>query len=495
MSDVVESLPSVRGAEGQLIEERPGDDDERTELARLLQVGAGIEHSLLVQYLYAAYSADVIVASGQLTEAALWQQQLLTVAREEMGHLMTIQNALRLIGATPNWKREDLPWDTPYYPFPMEFEPFTFTAIEKYVYAEMDPSIDKVPPPGRKISPQRKQWEALRKTIDADVMKATGDKAKHVGTLYHALLERLRDPTKTDERWFDPHTYAQQASWDAWGKGYRPHPLDADLDDPRQAPNVIVATMGTRTEAIDALQQVAGQGEAPHLRHPRSRTPSHFDRFMFVYDGVAPVTAKVAALVKNVPTNPITTQPIAAGQQYISDPASRLLAKLSDKRYQMLVTNLAHATIVAGSAAETVRATGGYLMQRSFADMFNVKTLAGLLFRSPLTSTPGDTRRAGPPFEFPKSLGIDGLSDRKLWELQLKLTLESATLCSKLLSGTTGPAPGGSERFLRTLTDLDRNEAARITVIINALPPSGDSAAGEPASADAVHGEPALGDM
>ena len=153
----------------------------------------------------------------------------------------------------------------------------------------------------------------------------------------------------------------------------------------------------------------------------------------------------------------------------------------------MLVTNLAHATIVAGSAAETVRATGGYLMQRSFADMFNVKTLAGLLFRSPLTSTPGDTRRAGPPFEFPKSLGIDGLSDRKLWELQLKLTLESATLCSKLLSGSTGPVPGGSERFLRTLAGLDRNEAARITVIINALPPSGDSASGAP--------EPALGDM
>src|SRR5215218_6115988 len=123
MSDVIESLPSVRGAEGQLVDERPGDDDERTELARLLQAGAGIEHSLLVQYLYAAYSADVIVASGQLTEAALWQQQLLTVAREEMGHMMTIQNALRLIGAAPNWKREDLPWDTPYYPFPMEFEP------------------------------------------------------------------------------------------------------------------------------------------------------------------------------------------------------------------------------------------------------------------------------------------------------------------------------------------------------------------------------------
>ena len=262
-SDLVASPPAVRGAEGRLVADRPGDVDQRIELARLLQVAAAIEHSLMVQYLYAAYSADVVIASNQFPDAAAWQQQLLTVAREEMGHLMTVQNALRLIGAEPNWKREDIPWDGPYYPFTMEFEPFTFIAIEKYVYAEMDPSIDQVPPPGRKVSPQRKQWEALRKKIDADVMKATGGKANHVGKLFRDLLVRLRDPTLTDEQWFDPATYPQQASWDAWGKGYRPHPLDADLDDARQPPNVIVAQMGTRTEAIDGLTQIAGQGRPP----------------------------------------------------------------------------------------------------------------------------------------------------------------------------------------------------------------------------------------
>ena len=310
-SDLVASPPAVRGAEGRLVADRPGEVDPRVELAQLLQVAAAIEHSLMVQYLYAAYSADVVIAAGTFPDAALWQQQLLTVAREEMGHLMTVQNALRLIGAAPNWKREDIPWDGPYYPFPMEFEPFTFIAIEKYVYAEMDPSIDATPPPGRKISPQRKQWEVLRLKIDADVKRATKTEPHHVGKLFHDLLARLRDPTLTDERWFDPATYVQQASWDAWGKGYRPHPLDADLDDPRQPPNVIVAQMGTRTEAIDGLMQIAGQGEAPHLRHPRTRTPSHFDRFMAVYDGLEPVATQVDALVKNLPVNPTTQQQFA----------------------------------------------------------------------------------------------------------------------------------------------------------------------------------------
>ena len=485
MTETVDSRPAVRGAEGRLVDQRPGADDDRSELARMLQIGAAIEHSLMVQYLYTAYSADVVVADRQFSaDGALWQQQLFTIAREEMGHLMTIQNALRLIGAAPNWSREDIPSVGPYYPFPMEFEPFTFIAIEKYVYAEMDPSIDQVPPPGRKISPQRQNWEALRKKIDADVMAATGNKAKHVGVLYHDLLARMRDPAQTDEAWFDPNTYGQQASWDAWGKGYRPHPLDADLDDPRQPPNVIVATMGTRTEAIDALMQIAGQGEAPHLRHPRTRTPSHFDRFMVIYDGVAPQAAKVDALVDNLPTNPTTKQSAAANdgtsgtsaalqQQYISNPASRTLAQLSDHRYLMLVTNLAHSQLVAVSPKAATRATAGYLMQRSFADMFNVKTLAGLLFRSPLTSTPNDPRRAGPPFEFPASLALDGLTERQLWDRQLKLTQASSSLCTRLLSGTDGPPPGGSERFLRTLLGIDRTDDARIRAIIKSLPTRG----------------------
>jgi hypothetical protein len=48
MSDVLASHYDVRGAEGRLVADRPGDDDQRTELARLLQVAAAIEHSLMV---------------------------------------------------------------------------------------------------------------------------------------------------------------------------------------------------------------------------------------------------------------------------------------------------------------------------------------------------------------------------------------------------------------------------------------------------------------
>ena len=191
------------------------------------------------------------------------------------------------------------------------------------------------------------------------------------------------------------------------------------------------------------------------------------------------MATQVDALVKNLPVNPTTQQQFAAAtdvaalqRQYISNTASRALAELSDLRYRMLVTNLAHSHIVAASTDAAQRATGGYLMQRAFADMFNVKTLAGLLFRSPLTAKPTDPRRAGPPFDLPASLEIEGRNPRQVWELQLELTQTSAKHCARLLSAAGGP-PGGSERFLRTLVDLDRNDIDRIKLIVGGMPDAG----------------------
>jgi hypothetical protein len=59
-----------------------------------------------------------------------------------------------------------------------------------------------------------------------------------------------------------------------------------------------------------------------------------------------------------------------------------------------------------------------------------------------------------------------------MWELQLELTQTSAKYCVNLLKGPGAP-PGGSERFLRTLADLDRNDITRIKAVIAALPDDG----------------------
>jgi hypothetical protein len=109
----------------------------------LLHTAAEIEHALMAQYLYAAYSlADADFTGTQVpadagTSTARWRDTSISIAREEMVHLLTEQNLLRFIGAPLNFEREDFPFRSTLYPFPLALQPLTKTSLAKYVAAEM----------------------------------------------------------------------------------------------------------------------------------------------------------------------------------------------------------------------------------------------------------------------------------------------------------------------------------------------------------------------
>src|SRR3712207_849437 len=72
----------------------------------LLRIAAGIEHALMAQYLYAAYSLGGPDVPARLQEAVRsWQETILGVAKEEMGHLITVQNLLTVLGAPRTFDR------------------------------------------------------------------------------------------------------------------------------------------------------------------------------------------------------------------------------------------------------------------------------------------------------------------------------------------------------------------------------------------------------
>jgi hypothetical protein len=115
----------------------PPEFSHRDYVAYLLSIDAEIEHCLMVQYLYGAYSlggSQVPPAYRELVRD--WQEVILGIAKEEMGHLMSVQNVLRLLGAPLHLERDDYPWDTPFYPFPFMLEPLTLDSLAKYVYTE-----------------------------------------------------------------------------------------------------------------------------------------------------------------------------------------------------------------------------------------------------------------------------------------------------------------------------------------------------------------------
>src|SRR5258708_15153724 len=83
-------------------------------LVQLLHIASSIEHALMVQYLFAAYSLDdenPKLTPDERKKVAGWRNLVLSVAKEEMGHLLTVQNVLCLLRAQLQLLRENYPFD------------------------------------------------------------------------------------------------------------------------------------------------------------------------------------------------------------------------------------------------------------------------------------------------------------------------------------------------------------------------------------------------
>jgi hypothetical protein len=73
----------------------------KDEAIKLLRIAAEVEHTLLVEYLYAAFTLGPHAGPK-------YRRSLVTIAKQEMGHFVTVQNLLRLLGASPHLDRDDL---------------------------------------------------------------------------------------------------------------------------------------------------------------------------------------------------------------------------------------------------------------------------------------------------------------------------------------------------------------------------------------------------
>ena len=226
------------------------------QLVWLLHLGATMEHALMVQYLYAAYSlGGPQVPTKYHRKVKEWQDSILAVAREEMGHLLTVQNVLTLLGAGFSLSRDQFPWSIEWF----NIEPFCMGSLACYVNAEM---------PESEAFPERKEIEDLvKKHLAKD-----SPPVHPVAEIYRQIMDLLADSTRIPESALHPETYSLQASWDEWGRGHKPdpRPLDAagNLEPrvgiqpkPQLDSHVLVFQVATRTEALAALKQVSLQGE------------------------------------------------------------------------------------------------------------------------------------------------------------------------------------------------------------------------------------------
>ncbi|MFZ0272624.1 MAG: ferritin-like domain-containing protein [Acidobacteriaceae bacterium] len=427
----------------------PGELNGRQDAILLLQVAASIEHALMVEYLFAGYS----LGGSQVPEChrmtvARWRETILGIAKEEMGHLMTIQNVLRCIGGPISLDRDDYPWDSEFYPFPFELEPLTLQSLAKYVYTES---------PGSDVftGPEADEIFAL-------AVKGSGNGTVHrVGVLYAKLEELFSDLDLVPDAAFREDTFPFQANWDEWGRGYQRGARGNSTGGmmPR-TPDLLILPVTARTDVLSALDQIATQGEA--ATSASDTEPSHFARFLRIFREF-PQDASWAPS-RNVAINPVVEDQSGSGtydngDSVITDPEAIGWAHLFNVRYRLLLVNLLHTFEYPSNLSERSELTPrGLLIHSTFGEMYNLRALSDILMDIPIAH--GAAAFAGPPFQMPYTmkLPVDGI-DR--WNLHLDL-LESSRMLISYLQSIAGQRHAV---YLRGIADIDAQMSASIHTI------------------------------
>src|SRR5215213_7180664 len=142
--------------------------ESRKELTYLLSQGAELEHSVMCEYLYAAFSLRSTPGPGlredQLEAVERWRRVLFEIAGEEMMHWAVVQNLLTAVGSAPFVSRPHMPHQARGYPPGVQFRllPFGEAALQHFVYLERPEGVEgadaagfeRVGPPLLRMDPE-----------------------------------------------------------------------------------------------------------------------------------------------------------------------------------------------------------------------------------------------------------------------------------------------------------------------------------------------------
>jgi hypothetical protein len=142
--------PAGRGRFAELIASRGGKAapeapfviEHREALIYMLCEAAELEHGIMCQYLFAAFSLkqreDEGLSAQELEAVLRWRTVIAHVATEEMLHLALVNNLLSAVGAAPHFARPNLPAPAHHYPAGVNLTlvPFGEPALRHFMFLE-----------------------------------------------------------------------------------------------------------------------------------------------------------------------------------------------------------------------------------------------------------------------------------------------------------------------------------------------------------------------
>jgi hypothetical protein len=163
----------------------------REHLWYLLTEASQLEHMIMCQYLYAAFSLkrgeDEGLTAGQAAAVTRWHDVLRGIAVEEMLHLALVCNLMSAIGAAPTFTRPNFPQRSNYFPPSVQLDllPFGAAALTHFLYLERPEGMERADADGfTPVAP------AHQPVGPGEIMPRVQDFLT-VGHLYRAIAEGL----------------------------------------------------------------------------------------------------------------------------------------------------------------------------------------------------------------------------------------------------------------------------------------------------------------
>jgi len=293
----------------------------RKELTYLLSQAAELEHGLMCEYLYAAFSLKSTAGAGlrsdQLAAVERWRGVILGIAGEEMLHWAMVQNLLTAVGSAPYVSRPYMPHRARGYPpgVQMRLLPFGEAALEHFVYLERPEGMEGADaegfqPAGPPPAPMRPEEIIPR-----------GQDFATVGHLYRSIergLAYLADKLGEDRLFIGPAF--QQADETAFGwPDLRPITDLAGAD--------------------RAIERIVEQGEGAR----GDWANAHYGRFLAVLENYRAMRAEDPAFE---PAHPVAAAAVRGVEGfepdvYISDSATGGCSDLFNAVYELLLQMIA----------------------------------------------------------------------------------------------------------------------------------------------------------
>ena len=382
--------------------------EHREQLIYLLREAAELEHTILCEYLFAAFTMkqrlDEGLTAAQLEAVDRWRTAILTVAKQEMLHLTLVQNLLTAIGAAPHLSRPNLPTAAKHFPAGVQIAlvPFGEAALRHFLFLERPEGV-ALDDPDAQVAVER----ARPFMADDDIVPAPQGFST-VGHLYRAIdigFAWLTATLGADKLFIGPppaQTSPEVMHWDGL---------------------VAVEGLATAHRAIDVIVE-QGEGATGDWRE------AHFGKFLGIYDEFLALRAADPAFEPARPVLPGHVRPHRYGDPVplIDEPRTKRVADLFNVVNEIVLLALtrffAHTDETPAQLA-TLENVGVGLM---FAA---IKPLGQLLTTLPFgPSAPG--RTAGPTFELFYIGGYLLPHRRAAWTLIAERLRQAAGLARRL---------------------------------------------------------------